>query len=79
LDHHGVADLIPDDVAMKVPVGKPEQTAQGLAQAIESLAKDPERRRAMGEAALQLAYRNTWPTRISNLYSIIEPLLQKSR
>ena len=72
LDHHGVADLLPDDVAFKVPVGDPEQTAQGLARAIEALARAPAERKAMGLAALRFAERNTWGARVQETYSIIE-------
>ena len=72
LAHQGVADLIPDDVAVKVPVGDPDQTAQGLASAIEVLARAPEKRREMGLAARRFAERNTWAARVQEAYSIIE-------
>jgi glycosyltransferase involved in cell wall biosynthesis len=75
LDHQGVSDLIPDDVAVKVPVGDPDQTAQGLARALGDLAGDPVKRTAMGEAALRFARGNTWTARVKETYAIIESSL----
>jgi glycosyltransferase involved in cell wall biosynthesis len=72
LDHHGVADFIPDCVADKVRVGTPEQTARGLAHAIERLARQPKRRQSMRHAARSFAQHNTWRARVEDAYSIIE-------
>jgi glycosyltransferase involved in cell wall biosynthesis len=78
LDHHGVADLIPGDIAEKVSVGGPEDTAQRLAQAIERLAREPKRRDSMSHAARSFAQRNTWRARVEEAYSIIEARLKRN-
>jgi hypothetical protein len=44
---------LPDAVAVKLPVGDGE--VEALADALESLARDPDRRQAMGEAGRALA------------------------
>jgi glycosyltransferase involved in cell wall biosynthesis len=75
LDHHGVTDLMPDGVAAKVPVGDPDETAQGLARALEALARDPMKRRVMSEAAFRFALDNTWEVRVKEAYEIIESSL----
>lgn len=75
LNHQGVADLIPDDVGVKVRVAHSDETARALAQAIEQLAKDPARLGVMSEAALSFARQNTWPIRVREAYSTIEASL----
>jgi glycosyltransferase involved in cell wall biosynthesis len=77
LDHQGVADLLPDEVALKVPIRDPAETAASLARAIEVLARDATKRRKMSEAAISFAERNTWPTRVKETYSIIQSSLVK--
>jgi glycosyltransferase involved in cell wall biosynthesis len=72
LDHHGVTDLIPDDVAIKVALRDGGHTAQGIADAIELLARDTGARRSMAEASLRFARRNTWGARVNEAYSMIE-------
>jgi glycosyltransferase involved in cell wall biosynthesis len=79
LRHQGMADLIPDDMAIKVPVGDADSTAEGLARAVETVAKDAALRRRMGEAALRFAQDNTWPRRVEEVYAIIDRLLDGSR
>jgi glycosyltransferase involved in cell wall biosynthesis len=77
LDHQGMADLIPDDMCVKVPVGDSDQTATAVARAIEDLARDSTKCRAMSEAALRFAQRNTWVARVEETYSIIESSLEE--
>jgi glycosyltransferase involved in cell wall biosynthesis len=78
LGHQGMADLIPDDVAIKVPILNADGTADGLARAIETLAKDSPLRRRMGEAALRFAKDNTWPRRVAEVYGILARVLSGS-
>jgi glycosyltransferase involved in cell wall biosynthesis len=76
LRHQGMADLIPDDVAIKVPIVDAAGTADGLARAIETLARDEALRERMGQAAVRFARDNTWPRRVDQVYGIIERVLQ---
>jgi glycosyltransferase involved in cell wall biosynthesis len=75
LDHQGMADLIPEDVAIKVPILDAAGTALALARAVESLIDDRGRRARMGEAAFRFARANTWAERIREVYSIVEPIV----
>ena len=50
LDHHGAAEMLTDECGIKVPVVSQQQVIEDMATALESLARDPERRRRMGEA-----------------------------
>jgi glycosyltransferase involved in cell wall biosynthesis len=58
---------LPDGVALKVPVGEGEVDA--LAAALERLAAGAEARRAMGEAALELARREHRLDRVAEAYT----------
>ena len=58
---------LPDEVALKVPVD--EREVDTLAAAFQLLATDPNARRAMGEAALQLAEREHRLERVAELYA----------
>jgi len=78
LRHQGMADLIPEDVAIKVPILDGDGTAAGLARAIETLAQDAVLRERMGEAALRFAKDNTWPRRVQEVYATIDRALSGS-
>jgi glycosyltransferase involved in cell wall biosynthesis len=58
---------LPDEVALKVPVGGDE--VEVLAEQLEALARDPERRAAMGEAARALAEREHDVGRVAEAYA----------
>lgn len=60
LDHQGGGRLITDDIGIKVPVLDPERTTASVARAIEALAADRPRLRAMQEAALDRARTMLW-------------------
>ncbi len=53
LNHQGVADITTDETAIRVAPGTVEETEAGISDAIVSLALNPDRRVAMGEAGLQ--------------------------
>jgi glycosyltransferase involved in cell wall biosynthesis len=72
LRHQGMADLVPDDVAIKVPVRGADGTADGLARAIQTLVADPALRRAMSDAARRFARANTWPRRVQEVYALVD-------
>lgn len=70
LDHQGAAELVPDDAGIRVPVTTPDATRRGLADAIVTLARDPERRRRMGEAAWGHAARHTLSRQLDEIEDI---------
>ena len=67
LNLHGVASLVPDDCAAKVPFSTPGATVADLAEALTSLLSDAERRADMGRAALRFAARETLPQRAERM------------
>jgi len=69
LDHQGMAMVLPDDVGIKVPVTTPEETVAGLADGIRRLARSPDVRRGMGEAAWVCANSQTWARRAALMSS----------
>jgi glycosyltransferase involved in cell wall biosynthesis len=75
LAHHGMADFIPDDVAIKVPILDGTGTAVALARALVSLIDDRERRARMREAAVRFARANAWAERVREVYSIVEAIV----
>src|SRR5207302_5849673 len=58
---------LPDGVALKVPVDEREDDALGAA--LERLAADPQLRREMGAAGLELARREHGLDRVADLYA----------
>lgn len=78
LDHHGVHDFVPEDAAVKVQVGGPEDTADRVAHAIEWLARNPAKRADMSEAALRFAAQTTWEAKARGVYSEIAAILESS-
>jgi glycosyltransferase involved in cell wall biosynthesis len=60
LDHQGVRDFVPDTASIKVPVTKPTETVQGLAQAIQYMFEHPEERLEMGRIGYEFAKMYTW-------------------
>jgi glycosyltransferase involved in cell wall biosynthesis len=67
LDHQGVRTMVPDEAAIKVPVTTPEQTSQALAEALDALARSPERRDQLARGALVVAAQNTWDQRAAQM------------
>jgi len=60
LDHQGPAMAVPLSGGIKVPVTSPSETVARLAQALEQLARDPDRVRTLSLGAMEWAGRNTW-------------------
>lgn len=76
LDLHGVAALVPEDAAVKVPFSTPGETAIGLADALITVLSDPERRAAMVRAALRFSAQETFPRRAERMTRIYHELLR---
>jgi glycosyltransferase involved in cell wall biosynthesis len=51
LDHHGAGEIVSSESGIKVPVVTRAQVIDGLASALERLARDPDLRHTMGRAA----------------------------
>ena len=60
LDHHGVRDLVPAGVGIKVPVTNPTETVNALAHAVEYMFKNPKERFQMGKIGYDFAKTQTW-------------------
>ncbi|MGB8535479.1 MAG: glycosyltransferase [Acidobacteriaceae bacterium] len=70
LNHQGVRAFVPDDAAIKVPVNSPQQVITDLAQAFDTLAKNPQLKRTMSSAALAFAESQTWNRRAEKMNEI---------
>jgi glycosyltransferase involved in cell wall biosynthesis len=77
LNHQGVRDFVPANGGVKVSVDHPERTTHELAQAIDALAQDPQRRMAMGQASLDFARTETWDRRAARLVSLYEDVCRE--
>jgi glycosyltransferase involved in cell wall biosynthesis len=75
LNHQGADVLIPDSVAWKVPVDSVNNTINGMAEAMSTLADSPQRLSAMSIAALQYARTESWPRRVVRMSKLYEQLL----
>jgi len=61
LDHHGAANILSPEWGVKVPIASPSETIEGMADALQGLADDPERRQRLGLAARRrVEQRYTW-------------------
>ena len=67
LDHQGAGDMVSSETGMKVPVTTPEETAAGLAAAIEHLYHNPEARHEFGRRGWEVARQHTWPERAAQM------------
>jgi glycosyltransferase involved in cell wall biosynthesis len=72
LNHQGVRDFVPAEGGFKVSVESPERTTRELAQAIDALAQNPQRRMAMGQASLDFARTETWDRRAARLVALYD-------
>lgn len=80
LCHHGVAEMTTPDTAIRVAPGYPEKVAQKLAGGILTLARDPDLRAKMGEAARQRVLELfTWEKKSAAMLAIYrQALAQKT-
>jgi glycosyltransferase involved in cell wall biosynthesis len=75
LNHQGVRAFVPDDAAIKVPVNSPQQVIADLAQAFDTLAKNPQLKRTMSSAALAFAESQTWSRRAEKMNEIYAEIM----
>jgi len=60
LDHQGAKDFVPKEAGIKISVQHPSKTVSALAQAIELMYQEPEKRLEMGKAGYSYAKTHTW-------------------
>jgi len=78
LNHQGVGAFVPSEAGIKVPVTTPAQTVAALAQALRQLAKSPQTRHEMGEAAWAYAKSQTWDCRAAQMSQWYEECLARN-
>lgn len=67
LDHQGARLFVPPEAGIKAAVSAPAETVAALAQGIRQLARSPETRWKMGEAAWAYARTQTWDRRAAQM------------
>jgi glycosyltransferase involved in cell wall biosynthesis len=72
LDHQGMRAILPDSASIKIPVQTPEQVTRQLAEAMDELARSPERRQSLAAGALAWARENTWEKRAIQMAGFYE-------
>jgi glycosyltransferase involved in cell wall biosynthesis len=78
LDHQGQRDILPAAASIKVPIEPGVKTAELLADALETIGRDPKRRSRMSAAALQFATRSTWSGKVQDVYSEVKSLISSA-
>ncbi len=78
LDHQGVG-LLSVDAAIKVPVTSPGEAIAGFAAGIEKLAAQPNLRRRMAAAALDLASQQSWDRKAQTMSDWYQEVIDAHR
>ena len=79
LDHCGLAEVVDEKSGIKVPVTTPKRVVNGIAGAIEILAKDERRRQTLAHGALYKAAAFSWQTKIQSLDQIYQRRIESER
>ncbi|HWI27759.1 MAG TPA: glycosyltransferase [Stellaceae bacterium] len=79
LDHQGMGTHLPAEAAVKIPVGGPRAVAQAFAAAVERLASDRSRLRAMSEAARAFAQTQRWDSHVRAMEACYGRLVSAQR
>lgn len=77
LDHCGFAHVVDETCGIKVPVTSPDQTINGIAAALASLAGDESLRQQLAQGALVRSKAFAWDKKIEVLNRIYQRKLQK--
>jgi len=73
--HHGQAEIATDQTAIRIPPTQPSPTAAAIAEALVSLARNPQLRHRMGEAARQRVLElYLWPRKAAQMNAIYEEI-----
>jgi glycosyltransferase involved in cell wall biosynthesis len=76
LNQHGVRAFVPEDAAIKIAVGTPQQIIRDFAIAIETLASSPDIIRKMSQAAYIFASEQTWTHRAEMMNTLYHKLVK---
>jgi glycosyltransferase involved in cell wall biosynthesis len=75
LDLHGARAFVPDAASIKVAAKTPEATAKGLARALDTLARHPDRWQEMQQAGRDLTRQMTWARKAERITALYETLV----
>jgi hypothetical protein len=67
VDLHGVASVLPDGAALKVPLGGARATAAGLSAALAQVLTDGDAYERLSAGAVAFARSETWPARVARV------------
>jgi glycosyltransferase involved in cell wall biosynthesis len=79
LDHQGARAVVPDDAGIRVPVTTPEETAEGLARALGSMATNPQALVNMARKAIEHAAEQTWDRKAARAIDLYRMLLDRNQ
>jgi len=75
-DHQGAGDFVPDGAGIKVPVTEPTDTVNALAQAVEVMYRNPNKRLEMGRIAYDFAKTQTWAQKTLKMSRFYEEIVK---
>ena len=75
LDHHGGAEIVGDDVGIRIPVVDPDTTSTAIAEAIQRLAGDRELVLQLRQNALSKAESFSWPKHAAKIDALYTSLV----
>lgn len=79
VDAGGPAYIVQDDCGIKIPLSNKEQMVKELANAIDVLACNPERRRTMGRCAQDRIHREfTWGAVVNKMLKVYEEVIDEN-
>ena len=78
LNHQGARDIVPEKGSIKVPVTNPEETVTALAQAVEYMYKNPEKRLEMGKASYEFAKQQAWNNKAAAISKYYQQILHNN-
>ena len=74
LNHQGARDFVPDRAGIKVPVTNPTETVEAIAQAVEYMYQNPQKRLEMGKIGYEFAKTQTWSQKVLKMSEYYEEL-----
>ena len=79
VDHGGIGEYVTEECGFKIPAGSRPQIVRSLADAIESLAMDPERQERLAAGARERAREYAWEAKVARLLSIVTDCIEARR
>lgn len=75
LNHHGAQDFIPDNAAIKVPVANKIETLNALANGVEYMYNNPQKRLIMGSNGYEFAKKQSWSNKAARVTEYYDELI----